>query len=184
MAAEDPPQLVFRETSTGVKIAEIALGSGADNAVGPASKVTFHMVGRLAGRQGWVFENSQLEDDPYRLDSSQRGAVVAGLVEGLQGMRVGGKRRIIVPSAEGYVNREVEPVSRDFLQAKPLVLHLTLTQSKGPRTQGAWRRTRRRRRVRRGDVSRLLYRRVLVGEHITTINERTLELGIHLRFCI
>jgi FKBP-type peptidyl-prolyl cis-trans isomerase FkpA len=114
MAAEDPPQLVFRETSTGVKIAEIALGSGADNAVGPASKVTFHMVGRLAGRQGWVFENSQLEDDPYRLDLSQRGAVVAGLVEGLQGMRVGGKRRIIVPSAEGYVNREVEPVPRDF----------------------------------------------------------------------
>jgi len=64
-------------------------------------------------------------------------------------MRVGGKQRIIV-------NREAEPVPRDFLQAKPLVFHLTLPQSKGPRTQGAWRRTRRRRRVRHGDASHLL----------------------------
>jgi hypothetical protein len=114
IAAEDRPPLVFREISSGVKIAEIELGNGLDNVVEASSKVTFHVVGRLAGRQGWVFENSQLDDDPYRLDLSLRDAVVAGLAEGMQGMRVGGKRRIVVPSAQGYINRVVEPVPRDY----------------------------------------------------------------------
>ena len=113
-AAEvSPPKLVFEDTPSGVKVADISVGSGAE-AVGPESKVTIHVVGRLAGRQGWVFENSQLDDDPYRLDLGKRNLVVAGLAEGLQGMYVGGRRRIVVPSAHGYVNREVEPVPRDF----------------------------------------------------------------------
>jgi len=99
IAAEDRPPLVFRETESGVKIAEIELGNNLNTAVEASSKVTFRVVGRLAGRQGWVFENSQLDDDPYRLDLSQRNAVVAGLAEGMQGMHVGGKRQIVVPSA-------------------------------------------------------------------------------------
>ena len=85
-------QLTFTETRSGLRYAEIAAGSG--ETVGSASRVTFHVVGRLVGKQGWVFENSQNEDEPYRLRMGA-GEMIDGLEEGLLGMRVGGSRRLI-----------------------------------------------------------------------------------------
>ena len=36
------------------------------------------------------------------------------------GMKVGGRRRIIIPSEAGYLNRSLEPIPRDFGQRQRL----------------------------------------------------------------
>ena len=103
-AAAEPQKLTFQETPSGVRIADIDIGTKGEAVVESESRVTVNLVGRLAGKQGWVFEDSKKDDDPYRLQLG-KGKVVAGLEEGLQGMRVGGRRRIVVPSSLGYQNR-------------------------------------------------------------------------------
>jgi FKBP-type peptidyl-prolyl cis-trans isomerase 2 len=123
--AQDPPQkLEFRtDESTGVMVADIrVVGTTTNNANGsghpavvvqPDSKVNIHITGRLLGKNGWIFENSQLEGEPYRLQLGQN-AVVPGLELGLLGMAQGGKRRIVVPSEQGYLNKQLEPIPREF----------------------------------------------------------------------
>jgi hypothetical protein len=104
-------KLTFEELPRGLKYADITVGEGEE--VGPESRVTFHVIGRLVGKQGWVFEDSQKEDEPYRLTTG-RGEMIEGLELGLQGMRVGGARRLIIPSTLGYQDRAHEPLPREF----------------------------------------------------------------------
>ena len=59
-------QLAFVTTPSGLRWADISGGKG--DVVGADSRVTFHVKGRLVGKQGWVFMNTQAEEDePYRL---------------------------------------------------------------------------------------------------------------------
>ena len=81
--------------------------------------MTFHVKGRLVGKQGWIFVDTVQEDEPYRL-SMGRGEMIAGLEEGLLGMRAGGQRRLVVPSTIGYQDREHQPVPRSFGQRQRL----------------------------------------------------------------
>jgi FKBP-type peptidyl-prolyl cis-trans isomerase FkpA len=110
-SAVSPDGLEFKEQG-GVQYADVSPGRG-DAVVGKDSRVTVDLVGRLVGRQGWTFENTRDDDDPYRL-SLGRGDVIEGLEAGLQGMRVGGVRRIVVPSALAYADRSQEPIPRSF----------------------------------------------------------------------
>ena len=117
-ATATPASLEFSKTASGLQLADVILGSG--KGVEPDSRVTIHIVGRLVGRQGWVFENSQKEDDePYRLQCGQH-QMIAGLEEGLQGMKEGGVRRLLIPSSLGYTDRVLEPIPRDFGQRQRL----------------------------------------------------------------
>lgn len=116
--AVSPSSLNFIETTSGLKYADVKSGSGP--AVTSDSRVTMHIVGRLVGKQGWVFENSQRdEDEPYRLQVGQ-GKMIAGLEEGLAGMQEGGVRRLLIPSYLGYIDKVLEPVPRDFGQRQRL----------------------------------------------------------------
>ena len=73
IAAEGQKRLQFTETDSGLRYADIRVGSG--DAVETGSRVTFNVIGRLVGRQGWLFENSQVDgEDPYRLVVGQGGA--------------------------------------------------------------------------------------------------------------
>ena len=67
------------------------------------------LVGRLVGKQGWTFEDSREDGDPYRLQLG-KGEVVEGLERALVGARVGEVRRTVVPSKLAYVDRVKEPV--------------------------------------------------------------------------
>ena len=116
-AARAAQKLSFQTTATGLRWADISIGGG--EAVGPASRVTFHVKGRLVGKQGWIFVDTVQEDEPYRL-SMGRGEMIAGLEEGLLGMRAGGQRRLVVPSTIGYQDREHQPVPRSFGQRQRL----------------------------------------------------------------
>lgn len=83
--------------------------------VEPTSKVNIHIVGRLLGKNGWIFENSREDKggEPYRLQLGS-GMVIPGLEIGLQGMVEGGIRRVVVPSSQGYLDKALEPIPRDF----------------------------------------------------------------------
>lgn len=115
---EPPKKLTFETLESGVRWADILVGGGTSNndniVVKQNSKVNVHILGRLLGKQGWIFQNSQAAgEDPFRLDLGT-GTVVIGLEEGLQGMRPGGRRRIVVPSTVGYTSRQLEPIPREF----------------------------------------------------------------------
>jgi len=117
-ASAPQQQQAFSTTPSGLKYSDFKVGAGP--AVGRDSRVTIHVVGRLVGRQGWVFENSQKDDDePYRLQMGAN-SMIAGLEEGLLGMNEGGIRRMVIPSPIGYVDREHEPIPRDVGQRQRL----------------------------------------------------------------
>ena len=94
------------------------------------SKVNVHMIGRLLGKNGWIFLNSRQEDgnnnavngdnggEPYRL-SLGTGTVIPGLEVGLLGMAEGGKRRIVIPSSQGYNSKNTTPVQQQHLEPIP-----------------------------------------------------------------
>ena len=109
-AAAMARDLQFKDLGDGLTVAQITEGRG-DAAVRQDSIVLVELVGRLVGKQGWTFEDSREDGDPYRLQLGQ-GLVVEGLERALVGARVGEVRRTIVPSRLAYVDREREPIPR------------------------------------------------------------------------
>ena len=89
---------IFKTSDTGLKYLEIKEGTGPEAANG--CKITFHYIGRLAGRQGKIFEDTYA-DEPYRLTLG-KDKIIPGLQEGLLGMKEGGKRRLLIPSSLAY----------------------------------------------------------------------------------
>ncbi|CAB9516996.1 FKBP17-1, chloroplastic [Seminavis robusta] len=115
-AADARNKLTFQTLDSGVRVADIFKTSRGDidSVVTANSKVNIHVTGRLLGKQGWIFEDSQAAgEDPFRLDLGT-GTVIRGLEEGLIGMRPGDRRRIVIPSAVGYTSKQLEPIPRDF----------------------------------------------------------------------
>ena len=91
----------FNVTASGLQFIDIKKGEGPEATFG--SKITFHYIGRLAGRQGKPFEDTY-NDEPFRIVLG-RDKIIPGLQEGLLGMREGGKRRLLIPSSLGYADR-------------------------------------------------------------------------------
>ena len=79
--------LQFKDLGDGLTVAQITEGRG-DAAVRQDSIVLVELVGRLVGKQGWTFEDSREDGDPYRLQLGQ-GLVVEGLERALVGARCG-----------------------------------------------------------------------------------------------
>ena len=109
-AAASARDLQFKDLGDGLTVAQITEGRG-DAVVRQDSVVLVELVGRLVGKQGWTFEDSREDGDPYRLQLG-RGEVVEGLERALVGARVGEVRRTVVPSRLAYVDRVKEPVPR------------------------------------------------------------------------
>ena len=82
-------------TPSGLKIQDLKVGDGPIPKMGQTVRV--HYIGRL--ENGQEFNNSYKMGGPaeFRL-----GGVIAGWNEALQTMKVGGKRKIFVPSKLGY----------------------------------------------------------------------------------
>jgi peptidylprolyl isomerase len=77
------------------------VGDGAEATAG--STVLAHYVG-VAHSTGEEFDASWNRGEPLRFRLGV-GQVIAGWDEGLQGMRVGGRRKIIIPPHLGYGDR-------------------------------------------------------------------------------
>jgi peptidylprolyl isomerase len=79
-------------------IDDLVVGDG-DEAVAGA-KVTVHYVG-VAFRSGEEFDASWNRGQPFTFKLG-RGQVIPGWDTGVQGMRVGGRRKLTIPSALAY----------------------------------------------------------------------------------
>ena len=84
-------------TSSGLVIEDISEGSGAAAAAG--QHVTVHYTGWLT--DGTKFDSSKDRNDPFDFPLGAR-HVIAGWDEGVQGMKVGGTRKLTIPPQLGY----------------------------------------------------------------------------------
>jgi FKBP-type peptidyl-prolyl cis-trans isomerase FkpA len=84
-------------TASGLQIDDLVVGQGAEAAAGKSVKV--HYTGWLTN--GTKFDSSKDRDDPFVFPLGE-GHVIRGWDEGVQGMKVGGKRKLTIPPALGY----------------------------------------------------------------------------------
>ncbi|MGH3049268.1 MAG: FKBP-type peptidyl-prolyl cis-trans isomerase [Gaiellaceae bacterium] len=79
-------------------IDDLVVGDGAEATAG--SKVTVHYVG-VSFRSGEEFDASWNRGQPFEFRLG-KGQVIAGWDQGVQGMTVGGRRTLTIPSAMAY----------------------------------------------------------------------------------
>ena len=84
-------------TASGLIQEELVLGTGALAKAGQTAVV--HYTGWLT--DGTKFDSSRDRDEPFSFPLG-RGFVIAGWDEGVQGMCVGGSRRLTIPPELGY----------------------------------------------------------------------------------
>lgn len=80
-----------------VQITDVVVGTGKEAALG--SRITVHYTGWLM--DGTQFDSSRKTNDPFVFSLGAR-EVIRGWDIGVQGMRVGGKRELIIPPELGY----------------------------------------------------------------------------------
>ena len=88
-------------TSSGLIIEDVTLGEGATATAGNA--VTVHYTGWLWENDalGEKFDSSKDRNEPFVFSLGRRN-VIAGWDEGVQGMQIGGVRKLTIPPALGY----------------------------------------------------------------------------------
>jgi FKBP-type peptidyl-prolyl cis-trans isomerase FkpA len=88
-------------TPSGLQYEDEVVGNGAEAKAG--QNVRVHYTGWLYkdGAQGAKFDSSRDRNDPFEF-SLGAGMVIKGWDEGVAGMKVGGKRTLIIPPQLGY----------------------------------------------------------------------------------
>ena len=88
-------------TASGLIYEEIVVGSGDEAAAG--QHVSVHYTGWLYqnDQAGKKFDSSKDRNEPFAF-SLGAGQVIKGWDEGVQGMQVGGTRRLVIPPGLGY----------------------------------------------------------------------------------
>jgi FKBP-type peptidyl-prolyl cis-trans isomerase FkpA len=90
-----------------LEVTDLVIGQGAEATSG--SQVTVHYT-------GWMYDNAHPEKKGAEFDSSRKSGqpfsfvlgqqqVIAGWDQGVTGMKVGGQRRLVIPSALAYGDR-------------------------------------------------------------------------------
>jgi peptidylprolyl isomerase len=91
------PNIKTVTTASGLKYQDIAVGSGKE--AQPQNQVTVNYTGWL--ENGTKFDSSFDHGQPFTFTLGA-GNVIPGWDEGVQGMKEGGKRRLIIPPDLGY----------------------------------------------------------------------------------
>jgi FKBP-type peptidyl-prolyl cis-trans isomerase FkpA len=88
-------------TPSGLQYEDSLIGSGPEAKAGQS--VSVHYTGWLYenGVQGTKFDSSRDRNSPFQF-SLGAGMVIKGWDEGVQGMKVGGKRTLVIPAGLGY----------------------------------------------------------------------------------
>ena len=87
----------FTRTTSGLYFRDVQAGTGAAAANG--RKVAVHYTGWLPS--GEEFDSSRPRGEPIEFALGQ-GEVIDGWDEGIAGMKVGGKRKLVIPAPLGY----------------------------------------------------------------------------------
>lgn len=87
-------------TATGLQYVDLVVGSGREAHAGETAIV--HYTGKLT--DGTQFDSSKDHNKPFsfRLGAGQ---VIKGWDEGVEGMKIGGVRKLVIPSQLGYGSR-------------------------------------------------------------------------------
>lgn len=85
-----------RETVEKLEIIDIVEGTGDE--VQPNATITAHYTGALVS-DGTIFQSSLDIGQPATFGLNQ---VIQGWTDGVPGMKIGGKRRLIIPAAMAY----------------------------------------------------------------------------------
>jgi len=101
-----PPPIDTEPTMTpsGLQFIDVVVGTGAEAHSG--NKVSVNYTGWLTN--GTQFDSS-VGRKPFPFDLG-KGSVIRGWDQGVAGMKVGGKRRLIIPADLGYGARGAPPV--------------------------------------------------------------------------
>lgn len=89
-------------TSSGLQYEDMQTGDGDEAKAG--DYVTVHYTGWLQnpdGSAGKKFDSSKDRNDPFQFPLGA-GHVIKGWDEGVQGMKVGGVRKLVIPASLGY----------------------------------------------------------------------------------
>jgi FKBP-type peptidyl-prolyl cis-trans isomerase FkpA len=92
-------------TPSGLQYVDLAVGNG--DVAKTGDQVSVHYTGWLEkpdGSKGRKFDSSKDRGQPFQFALGQ-GQVIKGWDEGVQGMKVGGVRELIIPPALGYGQR-------------------------------------------------------------------------------
>eukprot|EP00439_Symbiodinium_sp_Y106_P027719 s7469_g3.t1 len=103
--------------SRGLKFIELRTGKGAEANEG--STVRVQWSGRLFSKQGWSYGRCNDPDCELRFKVGD-GSTIAGLDEGIRGMREGGYRRFMIPPPIAYQEgQELQPLpNRDDMKRR------------------------------------------------------------------
>ena len=87
------------KTASGLSYEDVQVGEGEIVTVGKVA--TVHYTGWLTDAARTRFDSSKLHGKPFSFPVGE-GRVIAGWDEGVQGMRVGGVRKLTIPPDLGY----------------------------------------------------------------------------------
>jgi peptidylprolyl isomerase len=104
-AAEAPGQASEGKEMTELKYEDLVTGTGASPQ--PGQNVTVHYTGTL--ENGTKFDSSLDRGQPFTFKIGI-GQVIKGWDQGVMTMKVGGKRKLIIPPQLGYGSRAVGPI--------------------------------------------------------------------------
>ncbi|MEI6480085.1 MAG: FKBP-type peptidyl-prolyl cis-trans isomerase [bacterium] len=91
--------------SSQLLVEDITVGTGTEAVAG--KHVTVNYKGTLI--DGTVFDSSYERGTPFDFDLGA-GQVIAGWDQGLVGMKVGGKRKLVIPATLAYGDRAIGPI--------------------------------------------------------------------------
>ncbi|PKA55844.1 Peptidyl-prolyl cis-trans isomerase FKBP16-1, chloroplastic [Apostasia shenzhenica] len=119
---KEPEIIRYKTLDSGVKVEELVEGQGSETHEGDTVQVNY-----VCRRSNGYFVHSSVdqfsgESKPVIL-SLGGNEVIQGLKDVLVGMRVGGKRRALIPPRLGYVNEKLKPMPDEFGPRRSLLSH-------------------------------------------------------------
>lgn len=109
VATEGQSVTVFK-TKSGLQYIDIAEGSGSAPKYGNFVSIAYKAYIKLPDAKGKSFKLDEFDSDKGYLIKHGNGRTVPGLDEALHTMRVGGKRRVIIPPKLGYTTSGLGPI--------------------------------------------------------------------------
>ena len=101
---DEPVSLDLQTSPSGLQFQDTVEGTGAE--AKPGQRVSVHYTGWLYkdGMRGKKFDSSKDRGQPFRFNLGG-GEVIRGWDEGVQGMKIGGTRMLVIPAELGYGSR-------------------------------------------------------------------------------
>ncbi len=94
-----PNGLEVKQTTSGLRYVDVVVGTGTEVIAGSTAEVYYTGYLKSDGSQ---FDSNVGSGQPFAVENVGAAMVIDGWNEGLVGMKQGGKRRLIIPSALGY----------------------------------------------------------------------------------